>query len=399
MGEAKDKVSGQLKDRDLNLIGLLFIFLLISSQSLWSQDFSEGDVDYIGLAKVLIRDANFSRAEKMLIKGKKEGDAEPGEIEALEGMIQLHRKKYKESKASFLTSLKKGQKSPEIYLYLAEAELHLGNLSAAGSHLEKVKGEWRTKLPYFILKAEIFWQKGERLRAWSVLEEAQGLGLSEKVLGKKRFQYLLGQKLYQSAYEAAIHLFKEGLPKPDVLALGSQLRQENQLELSAQLLQMALLKWQKDPALVLELSQNYLSQKKKFSAALLLEETARIHQEVTFEASELLRQVGLSYRARYLNISTLEPKKKLRQKVALFLESDDYQSLNSLVPELQRERMLDNEDIRYAVAFSLFQTGDFNKSQGHLSKIVGDELFGKAVELKREIEKCEESQWSCFETL
>ena len=375
---------------------LFFIFTLaIHSGALHAQD----DIDYIGLAKTLIRDGNFSRAEKTLNKISEEDDVQQDELYALQGMILLNKKKYKEAKKKFSKSLEEGQKNSEIFLYLAEANLQLGNLTEALRNLNRVRGLWLKKISYFVLKAEIFWKMGEKIKAWEVLGAAESLGLAPFVIAKKKFTYFIQEGLFQASHDLAVKLFKKGLNKSDLVAMAGQWRQQKQYDLAISTLQMALLKWPRDSQVTLELAQNYLMKNEKLSVALLLEESARTHPELRFEAAEVLRQVGLSYRARHLNLGTLDPEKKLRQKVALFLEEDNYSSLTALLPALQREKMLEDENILYAVAFSLFQTGDFRKSQNFLNQITSNELFEKAVELRKEIEKCQLNSWSCVETI
>ena len=255
------------------------------------------------------------------------------------------------------------------------------------------------RVAYFILKAEIFWRMEKKLEAWKVLQAAERKKISTIVIGKKRADYLIQEQLYLSAYDEISSLLGKKIGKRDLLALSQLFRQKKQYELAIRLLQKGLFYWEKDPSLTLEIAQNYFLLQQNFSASLLVEESARVYPELAFEASEILRQTGQSYRSHYLNLLTLDPKKKLRQKMSLFLEEDNYSSLVALIPDLQREKMLEKEDIRYAVAFSLFQNGSFKKSQNYLNNISSDKLYGKAIELKREIQKCREDRWSCVESL
>ncbi|MCJ8277338.1 MAG: hypothetical protein MJK18_10895, partial [Bdellovibrionales bacterium] len=126
---------------------------------------------------------------------------------------------------------------------------------------------------------------------------------------------------------------------------------------------------------------------------------ARVNTDLAFEASELLRQVGKSYRSRYLNFQTLDPKKRLKQKLSLYLEEDNYHSLKLMIPQLRQHQLLEDEELRYAVAYSLFRTGDFKKSESYLRMIERDDLFEKSLKLRDEISKCKSETWACRETI
>jgi hypothetical protein len=181
--------------------------------------------------------------------------------------------------------------------------------------------------------------------------------------------------------------------------MASQLRVNKQHEQSLKLLQALAFQKPNNESIALEMTQNYLAIGEAFSGALILEEAARVNTDLAFEASELLRQVGKSYRSRFLNFQTLDPKKRLKQKISLYLEEDNYHSLKLMIPELNKHQMFENEELRYAMAYSLFRTGDFKKSENYLRAIENDDLFEKSLKLREEINKCRSEKWACSETI
>lgn len=388
MGETKAKVSGEL-------VKLLFVFLLLIPISAFSQ---EEEVDHVALASMLIKDGHFSRAEKVLEKVKDE-DGDKAFIESLWGMVELHKKNYEKAIERFNVSLKQGLNNGEIYIYMAEAWLNLKEYSKAEYALQKTDEVTKSKLPFYLLTAEIHWLQKNKEKAWEALRLAEAKKLSHTVINKKKFSYLLEESLYYIAYELALKMMEDKAPWTDVLAMASQLRIKKQYDFSIKILQgLALLQPYKE-GIALELTQNYLALGETFSAALILEESARVNTALSFEASELLRQVGKNYRSRYLNMQTLDPQKRLKQKLSLYLEEDDYHSLKLMIPQLEQHQLLEDEELRYAMAYSLFRTGDFNKSEEYLKVIERDDLFEKSLELRREIGKCREESWACRETI
>ncbi len=363
-------------------------------------DDSAVEVDHVALAKILVKDAHYQRAERTLNKLTDDEKSEQGAvIEGLWGMIQLHKQQYQEALGSFDRCLALGIENQEIYLYRAEALLQLQRYQEAQQSLLKIANEDKEKLPFFVLQAEIFWRQNQKSKAWSTLNSGLTRNLSKTVLLTKKFHYLIDEQLYLSAADLAQKLLQSSEAFQDVLAMASQLRVHKQYALALPLLQTLQVLNPKREMVALEMAQNYLALGEKFSAALVLERAAKHNISLSYEAAEMLRQVGKSYRARFLNMSTMEPEKRLKQKLALFLEDDDYSSLKFMIPQLQKNKLLEDQEIRYAVAYSLFRTGDFKKSEDYLNTIDKDGLFEKSIELKREISSCLSEKWACSETI
>lgn len=377
---------------------LLAIIGLICPKILMAQE--AGEVDHVALAQILIKDGYYQRAQRTLNKIKEDGEeSQKALVESLWGMIELHHKHYDKAIDRFLKSQRMGLKSTEIYLYLAEAYLQINHLEKAEINLKLLHAEFKQKLPYHLLKAEILWRQKQKLKAWIVLDQAQALGLSRLIIDKKRFSYLLDEQLYLAATDLAHKTLSQQGSFQEVLAMASQLRQHQQYQSALGLLQILSFLRPDKEMVALEMAQNYLALSQSFSAALILETAAKHNISLSFEASEILRQVGKSYRARFLNMTTEDPAKRLKQKLALYLEEDDYLSLKYMIPQLQKTQLLEDQEIRYAVAYSLFRIGDFEKSNEYLNAIDKDGLFEKSIELKREIQNCQNEDWACSETI
>jgi tetratricopeptide (TPR) repeat protein len=375
---------------------LLLILILSFSPPTWSE---EDNVDYLSLAQILVKDGYYERAEKTLNKIKVSEIEDKSLFQSLKAMIELNKKNYKESIYLFHESIKNGMKEKEKYLYLSEAYLQLKDLKQALYFIEKVSQEDKQKIAYFIIKAEIAWQSDEKINAWQILDLAESKKLSYQVLTKKRFQYLLQEGLYQSAFDRAQKLIINEDSFLDVLAMASQLREKKQNDLSLNLLQTLHLIRPSNEVVALEMAQNYLALKQIYSAALVLEGAAKHNISLSYEAAEMFKQIGKNYRARFLNLTTEDPAKRLKQQLSLYLEEDDYFSMTFLIPQLVKHHVLAEQEIQYAVAYSLFRTGDFKRSEKYLDKIDKQELFEKSVDLKKEIQNCIEEKWACNETI
>ena len=376
---------------------LLFIipFCLMCCQPVLAED----GVDYLSLATMLIKDGNYPRAEKTLAKIESPEDDQLAVIDSLWGMVLLNKKKYAQALEKFQKALKQGLNEPELYLYQAESLLRLNRLPEASESLKKFPVEQKQKLPFFLVQSEIFWSMGKKAQAWEQINQAMELGLSQSVLVKKKFYYLIEEGLYQSAQSLAFKQLNNPNNFNDVLAMASTLRQKGQLDVALPLLQALLTQRPGKELVALAIAQCYLAKGETYSAALVLEESTKHNSSLGYEAGELLRQVGKSYRARFLNLSNTDPQKQLKQKLVLYLEDDDYHSLKFMIPQLRKHQLLEDQEIRYAVAYSLYRTGDLAKSESYLQSIDQDGLFEKSIELKKEIGECRKEKWACSDTI
>ena len=63
---------------------------------------------------------------------------------------------------------------------------------------------------------------------------------------------------------------------------------------------------------------------------------------------------------------------------------------------LRRVGLLEDEDLRYAIAYALFKTGEFQQAELHLAALNRPDLFRKAAELRRAIQDCVQDSWKCL---
>jgi thioredoxin-like negative regulator of GroEL len=110
----------------------------------------------------------------------------------------------------------------------------------------------------------------------------------------------------------------------------------------------------------------------------------------------LYRRAGRPYRALMLNGQITDQQVKFRQRLALLLELQRFEQAAAMEGDLLRTGLMDEEDIRYALAYAIFKSGDFDKAESHLQTLTRPDLFRKAAELRRAIQDCSEDQWKCL---
>jgi hypothetical protein len=87
---------------------------------------------------------------------------------------------------------------------------------------------------------------------------------------------------------------------------------------------------------------------------------------------------------------------KLRQRLALLLELQRYETAALMRRDRTGLGLLEDEDVRYALAYASFKTGDFEATEALLQALSRPDLFRKAAELRRAMADCAEDAWQCL---
>jgi hypothetical protein len=82
--------------------------------------------------------------------------------------------------------------------------------------------------------------------------------------------------------------------------------------------------------------------------------------------------------------------------MALLLELENFEQAAAMETPLYRNGLLEDEDLRYALAYAQFKIGAFDLAETNLAQLTRPDLFRKAAELRRAIEDCSEDSWKCL---
>jgi tetratricopeptide (TPR) repeat protein len=182
----------------------------------------------------------------------------------------------------------------------------------------------------------------------------------------------------------------------DYLALGNALRASGDLDEAALLLEEALLRFPVSAEAKKVLARVYIDRGELSAAADILYQAALLEPELLAEAAELYRRAGQTYRALMLNSQLSDQEQKLRQRLAIYLQLQNFEQAVAMEKALLRVGLLEDEDLRYAMAYSLFNIGDFEAAENYLSTLNRADLFRKAAELRRAIQDCKGDSWKCM---
>jgi tetratricopeptide (TPR) repeat protein len=358
---------------------------------------SDDEVDHVALGAQLVRDGNYDRAAEAL---KQVDPAAEGvdlvTYHTVRGMIALEQQKQADAAQAFADAIAAGQTDPLIHLYRAQALFGLERyedavraLDQAGDGVAAISGAW-------LMRAHAQWMLGRRQDALDTLTRAGAQFPGNTSFLRRQVFYLIDAGLHQQAAELGRDYLQRAEAKAaDYAAIGTALRQGRNYDEALRFLESARLVFPDDGAITKALAQTWLARGDVLAAAEILVRQAEREPELLPEAAELFRRAGQPVRALALNARVADPRRKLKQRVGILVQLRRYEQVAGMEAALYRAGLYDDEDVRYALAYSRFKGGDFDAAETHLTALTRPELFRKATELRRLMQDCAQTRWSC----
>ena len=72
-----------------------------------------------------------------------------------------------------------------------------------------------------------------------------------------------------------------------------------------------------------------------------------------------------------------------------------FENAANMEASLYRTGLLEDQDVRYALAYAYFSSRRFPQAAKHLDHLTNAELFRKGTELRRLMEVCKDEPWQC----
>lgn len=356
------------------------------------------DVDRLSLAALLIGDGNYQRAQSVLggIDPDHE-DVDATRYHTLDGLVALNLDELPRAVSAFRAAVDAGQDEPVVWLYLAQAHFGQQQYAETLASLDRA-GAQATDIPsVYVMRAQAHWELDEHEAAWQVL--AAGRTRFPDRAGdfaRRQVFFLVERGLYQEAVEQGRRFLDNAVAAPqDALAIGNALRESGQYEQALHILEAARLQAPGNVNLAKLLAHTYLARDQLLPAADVLRDAAVYDPALLPEAAELYRRAGWPIEALTLNAQVIDQHKKLKQRMAIFIELNRFDQAASMQDALYRVGLLEDEDIRYALAYALFKTGAYEAAESHLTRLTRTDLFRKATELRRAMEQCADEPWLC----
>lgn len=377
------------------LLLLLVLFSFVTTSELLAK--KKEEVDHVALAALLMRDGNYDRAAASL----REVDLNDEKTDfvryyTLSGLISMKLQKFEKALVDFNKSLEAGQEDKAIYIYIAQSHFQLKAFQKTIDALNEAGDLAKEAASLFGLKAQCFWELKSYQKAIHTVDEGLEKFAKDTNLYKQAFFYLNELHLYQEALVYGHKFLEIDNKNPHAYTLvASALKKSKEIDLAIEILEEGKIHFPSNTDITILLAHLYIEKGMINIAADLFDQAAIVDSKYIKEASELYKRAKKLYRALYFNAQTKDQKEKLKQRMAILLEFGDYEMAAAMEKALKRVGLVKDEDIRYALAFSLFQASDYKGAEKHLSKLTRTDLFRKAVEIRKSIQKCEETPWEC----
>jgi len=384
--------------------------LLVLSSSLLCAAEDDTEVNYLDLAALMLRDSNLDRAltalDQVDLPAEQQANAELdqgdenrfdfGRYWALRGTTHQRRGEPELARDAFASAIDAGRTDASIYLSIAQISFSLQDYQAALDAVNSAGREVERIASVYHLKAQANWLLEQHSQAVAVLDQATKVFPDDFSFQRRKVFFLIELGLYQKAATVGEqYLQATAGSAEDYIAIGNALRQSGQVDQALKFLEVAQIKYPSNVTVKKVLAHTYIDQDSLHIAADIINEAAVLDPSLLSEAAELYRRAGQIYRALTINGEVSDQQAKLKQRLAIFIELNRYAQASAMETDLRRLGLLGNEDVRYALAFALFKTGEFQRAEEHLSLLTRTDLFRKAIEVRRAMQECADNIWKC----
>lgn len=381
----------------MKIIVTILLTTLLSTALFASDKKNNDDIDYVSLATILMKDGYYTRANDALKNvDLNSTDVDKSQYYTLKGLVNLKLSNYKKSNKNFYLAIQNGQKEKSVYLYIAQNSFKLGEYKEAIDALENADELVKQKPKLMALKAECYYRLKEYDKALSVLKDINTLHPEYYDAYRQRFAYFVSLKLYQSALNDANIYLSHAKPNAKVtISFINALRNAKETKKAILLAEDAHLKYPKNATITVLLANLYIDKDMIESAATLFDEASLQDSKYIKDSAEMYRRAHDYVEALYKNAQILDTKEKYKQKIAIFLAHGDYERVVATESALRRSGLLKDQNMIYALAYSFYKIGEFKQSEKYLKMITRSDLFTKAIELRKNMNKCKNNHWEC----
>ena len=355
------------------------------------------EIDHVALATLLLHDGHIQKASDELSSvDLQDKNIDLVRYYTLKALIASKQGLYKESNLFFLESLKAGQEEKSIFLYMAQNSFKLNEYKESLGYLDAAGEISYEKASLFSMRAELHWKLDQHEKSFEVLKKGMQKFHNEYTLVKQRFFYFMSLGLYQSALDDAhLYLSHAKLDEQSALVFVNAFKKANQLNDAITLAEELLLEFDTSAKLTALLAYLYIDKGMLQSAADLFDKASLKDASYTKESAELYRRAKNFVLSLYKNSQLLDTKEKLKQRIAIYLEYSAYEKVVASHNALKRSGLIEDENIRYALAYAYYMVGDFDACEKELRGLQSSDLFKKATELRKNIQKCKTDGWEC----
>jgi len=376
----------------------LSVFAFYAPSPIAKENEKQKEIDYVALAALLVKGGDFLKADEALSKVKLPA-IQPEALSrfyTIKGLIKLRLQQYADARDSYLQAQRYGQDDPKLFVYLAQAYYGLEAFDKVLTSLQQAGDVWAANPRVWLLKSLSYWAKKDFENTMKTLLDAEKQFPGEKQFVQRRVFLLIDLGLYQAAVQlglASLENFESEVV--DYRTIGKAMIEAGQYSHALPILETAVLTYPQDVKLLRTLSRTYVLLGQFYSAATILEKAAAQDNSLTSEVAELYRKANKSEQALYFNQIVSEQNKKYKQRLAIYLDAGRFDDAIGMRDTLYRVGLLNDGNIRYAMAYAYFSVGKYKNMEEYLDGIRQPGLFRKATQLRKAMLACEKIPAQC----
>lgn len=353
--------------------------------------------DALELAAIMLRDGHSDRALLALQSvDPDDGKTDRVRFFTLQGLAYLNLNDFYAARDNLQLAVQSGQTEPLIFTYLAQTNYALKDYRNTISAIER-SGEHARTARLITLKSQAYWQLEQPAAAIIALNEGQRLYPQDYSFIRRKVFYFVELELFHEAVNLGKqYLAQSQAAAEDYIAIGNALRLSRQFQEALDILEIARLKFPHNDTVAKLLAHTYLDQGQLNAAAFILEQAALLNPDLTSEAAEVYRRANRFHKALTLNEGVQDQQTKFKQRLSILLALKQYERAANMESSLYRTGLLEDQHVRYALAYAYFSSGRFPEASRHLDHLSEAELFRKGVELRRLMQVCKEEPWKCL---
>lgn len=378
-------------------LALLTLLFSVCISTAWAEENQDQSTNLIELAAIMLRDGHSDRAI-LALQGVdlEDENTDLARFYTLQGLAYMNLNDFVAAKDSFQLAISNGQQEKTIYVYLAQVNFSLKNYPETIQAIAEAGQLIHNYPALFAIKARAYWQLEETEQAINTLNEAEQLFPADYRFLKQKVFYFVELELYHEAAKLGRKYLSLSRAKAeDYVAIGNALRLSKAYQEAANILEIARLQFPNNDVVAKLLAHVYLDQDKLNSAAFILEQAAMLNSELLSEAAEIYRRAGRFHKALTLNEAISDQKIKLKQRLSILLALKQFELAANMESALYRNGLLDDQHVRYALAYAYFSTGRHTDADEHLDNLTDADLFRRGIELRRLMELCKAEPWQC----
>jgi len=350
--------------------------------------------DPVALAALLVQDGKLERAMSVLdgVDPHATG-VDTARYWTLRGLVWMRQELPAEAARAFAAAIDASEPpvDPQLHVSLARAHVRAGADREALAALV-AGGEALDSLPArFLVEARAWWNLEDLPAAWGALDAGADRFPDRVDFPRQQVLLLVDMGLTREAGERASALLERADgTADDALTVAEAMRQAQAHERAGLVLEEARLRFPGDTRLDIQLAAVHADAGRPLAAARLLQRVAHADPGLADEAAELFRRAGRLDAALMMNAEVPDAVTKVRQRFGLLLEAQSWERAVALEPRLSRLGLLQDDRVRYGVAYAWFQVGDPDAAESALRGISDPAVFGQANELRRAMAAVEE---------